>query len=135
MAIHLPTPAPLSPHPHHCYLHAWLWLSSGAPGGTGPAFSPAQEVGPRQSPCCLQSPQPTQLGLLQPGERHPMPEHTLPSYGHARYSSHSGLQHLHWRCDFPVNIDISHSCLLNLSGTDVSPALAGQAQSLAALFG
>lgn len=46
------------------YLPAWLWLSSGASGGTGPAFSPAQEVGPRQSPCCLQSPPPTQLGLL-----------------------------------------------------------------------
>lgn len=51
MAIHLPTPAPLSPHPHHCYLHAWLWLSSGASGGTGPAFSPAQEVGPRHAAC------------------------------------------------------------------------------------
>lgn len=33
-----------------------------------------------------------------------MPEHTLPSYGHARYSNHAGLQHLHWRCDFPMNI-------------------------------
>lgn len=129
VVIHLPTPASLSPHPHHRYLHACLWPISGPSGGTGPAFSSAQEVGARHSPCCLQSPQPAQLGLLQPGERHLMPEYTLPSYGRARYSNRSGLQHLHWRYDFPVNIDISHSRLLHLSGTDISPLHFGQARS------
>lgn len=128
-AIRLPTPAPLSPQPHHRYLHAWLRQSSGASGGTGPAFSTAQEVGPRQSPCRLQSPQPTQPGMLQPGQRHLMPEHTLPSYGHARYSSRSALQHLHWRCHFPTNTDISHRLPLTLVGhRRLSPALGGQAQ-------
>lgn len=78
----------------------------------------------------LAEPTANTAGAAPAQRKHLMPEHTLPSYGRARYSNHAG-QHLQRRCDFPMNIyecpvnlylwNIPHGFLSHLLDTDMSP--------------
>lgn len=95
--------SPLTPAPSSLPAHLAVAKLTHVSKGTGPIFSTAEKLGPRHihGACRAHS----QHSWAAPAQRtHLMPEHTLPSYGHTPYSKHAGLQHLHWRCDFSMNI-------------------------------